>query len=118
MSSVEDDIGQIDDGEALGDRSPHLFHCRRKNYHKGTHTWTVDELLQFCQSERWLTTSRWSGSETLGINMHFVGKTRFGRGDGVDRSGRSGSTPQRGWPSWRAAPMMIEKRERCVLEEE
>jgi hypothetical protein len=27
MGSVEDDTGQIDDGEALDDRSPHLLHC-------------------------------------------------------------------------------------------
>lgn len=50
---------------------PRIYSIAEVNCHKGTHTWTEDALLLF-QSGRWLTVSRWSGSETLRIKMRFV----------------------------------------------
>jgi hypothetical protein len=44
MGSVGDDTGQIDDGEALGHRSPHLFHCGQGMEKKGTHARAEDGL--------------------------------------------------------------------------
>ena len=105
--SVEEDIGQIDDGEAWA-IDPRI-HCGqgRLNHDKGTHTWREGELLSLFQSARWVMLSSWFGNETSSIKMLPARKTRFGCSDCVGRWRRGGLTPQRGWPSWKAAPEMV-----------